>query len=109
MLISTDSSCCCFQLQLLPSVHSDATLCNATSATANFIAIKFPGEKYTREKDLEQTHKESLSVPKNSWKLLEIAFFTANTDTRLTNTGQEQLHRPPGSAYGPLMVYKEFR
>jgi len=67
MLSSTESSCCCFQLQLLPSVHRDTILCNATSpAAAYFIVIPFPGEKYRREKGLEQTSREILTVPKDS-------------------------------------------
>lgn len=108
--IYAEPSYCCFQLQLLPSVHSDTVLCNASStAAASFIFNKFPGEKYTREKDLEQTSREILSVLKTSRKLLEIAFFTANTDWILTNTWQEQLHIWPGSADEPPMVYKEFR
>lgn len=75
MLSSITESPVLFQLQLLPSAQGDTILYWATSPeTANFSVNKFPREKHTREKDLEQTSREVLSVPKNSWKLSGIAF-----------------------------------
>lgn len=93
MLVSTASSWCCAQLQLLPSVGSDAVLCSAASATADCPAIAFGGEKYPREKDLEQTLQEDLKCSKELLKALRDGLFYSKhrlkTDKYLTRTAPQ--------------------
>lgn len=100
---------CWFQLQLLPSAQGDTILCCATSPeTANFSVNKFPREKHTREKDLEQTSRELLSAPKNSWKLSGIAFLQQTLLKSGKHLARTTVQNPWG-AHEPLMLYKEFR